>query len=339
MAGGKYGAAVLVGQDGGLKGLNLAADAHDLLLIHADAGTQHRQLAGQVGAADGLHGLAGHLPQAFAGDQRAAVLPQGNSLGHPHHVAAHQNGEVVLRAALPQQLLQPGERHYKQPDAAGIGGQFLGQVQHLLPGTVTGVGGRGKMHCRDLQAALGHHVAGHRAINTAGEQQQGPPAGPDGDTARAGQLIGVDIGALLPDLHGNGDLGLLHLDLEVMEAGKQVPAQLPADLRAFHREGLIAALGLHLKGAGSGKLFGKVFRGGGADDRKVLFHHAALGHGHNAEYRLQAANRLIHVHALGEGLHIGGGLGMPDLEFPQRLQAAAGVFGHDIFKGAAVEAL
>ena len=195
------------------------------------------------------------------------------------------------------------------------------------------------MHCRDLQAALGHHVAGHRAINTAGEQQQGPPAGPHGDAARAGQLIGVDIGALLPDLHGNGDLGLLHLYLEVMEAGKQVPAQLPADLRAFHREGFIAALGLHLKGAGSGKLFGKVFRGGGADDRKVLFHHAALGHGHNAEYRLQAAHRLIHVHALGEGLHIGGGLGMPDLEFPQRLQAAAGIFGHDIFKGAAVEAL
>ena len=172
------------------------------------------------------------------------------------------------------------------------------------------------MHCRDLQTALRHHIAGHRAINTAGEQQHGPSAGPDGDTARTGQLIGVDIGALLPDLHGNGDLGLLHLYLEVMEAGKQVPAQLPADLRAFHREGFIAALGLHLKGAGSGKLFGKVFRGGGADDRKVLFHHAALGHGHYAEDGLQAANRLIHVHALGEGLHIGGGLGMPDLEFP-----------------------
>ena len=172
------------------------------------------------------------------------------------------------------------------------------------------------MHGGELKAPLRHHVAGHRAINTAGEQQQGPPAGPDGDAARTGQLVGVNVGALLPDLHGNGDLGLLHLYLEVMEAGKQVPAQLPADLRAFHREGLIAALGLHLKGAGSGKLFGKVFRGGGADDRKVLFHHAALGHGHNAEYRLQAANRLIHVHALGQGLHIGGGLGMPDLEFP-----------------------
>ena len=80
------------------------------------------------------------------------------------------------------------------------------------------------MHGGDLKPALRHHVAGHRAINTAGEQQHSPPAGPHGDAARAGQLIGVDIGALLPDLHGNGDLGLLHLDLEVMEAGKQVPA-------------------------------------------------------------------------------------------------------------------
>ena len=49
--------------------------------------------------AQGLHGLAGHLPQDLAGDQaRSAVGLPGDGFGHAHHEAAHDEGEVLLRA-------------------------------------------------------------------------------------------------------------------------------------------------------------------------------------------------------------------------------------------------
>ena len=81
MPGGKHGAAVLVGQDGGLKGADLPGDADDLLLVHA-----HHRAGGwaggtrRVGGGHGLHGLAGHLAQALAGDhgpRAAAGRPPG----------------------------------------------------------------------------------------------------------------------------------------------------------------------------------------------------------------------------------------------------------------------
>ena len=61
------------------KVLIFAGDGDNFFFIHAYQGPQHRHSAHRVGAGDGLHRLAGHLAQAFTGNQsRATGLP-----GHP----------------------------------------------------------------------------------------------------------------------------------------------------------------------------------------------------------------------------------------------------------------
>jgi len=55
---GEDGAAILVGQDAGLKGIDMAGGLDDLGLIHADERAQDGQILGSIGALQGLDGLA-----------------------------------------------------------------------------------------------------------------------------------------------------------------------------------------------------------------------------------------------------------------------------------------
>ena len=63
---GKDGAAVLVGQDAGLKGIDVAGRLDDLGLVHPDEGAEDGQVLGGIGALQGLDGLACHLGQSRA---------------------------------------------------------------------------------------------------------------------------------------------------------------------------------------------------------------------------------------------------------------------------------
>ena len=90
---GEDGAAVLVGQDARLKGVDVAGRLDDLGLVHADEGTEDGQVLGGVGTLQSLDGLAGHLCQALAGDEGFTALLSGDDVGNAHHAAAHEDGE------------------------------------------------------------------------------------------------------------------------------------------------------------------------------------------------------------------------------------------------------
>ena len=142
MAGGKHGAAVLIGQDGGVIGADLPGDLHDLLLVHAHNGAQDGDADHLAGDGHGVHGLAGHLAQTLAGDQGLGPAPLGHRLGNAHHKAAHDDGEQLLGAGAAQLLLNGGEGDHMDGEVAAPGGEQPGQLQHLLLGLGRGVGVR-----------------------------------------------------------------------------------------------------------------------------------------------------------------------------------------------------
>ena len=77
---GKNGAAVLVGQDAGLKGIDVAGRLNDLGLVHPDEGAEDGQVLGGIGALQGLDGLACHLGQTLAGDEGLTALLLGDDV-------------------------------------------------------------------------------------------------------------------------------------------------------------------------------------------------------------------------------------------------------------------
>ena len=95
-------------------------------------------------------------------------------------------------------------------------------------------------------------------------------AGAYRQTARSLDLGAVDIGGMVADLDHDLQLGVVDIDPQVMVLIQQVGAQFAADLGAFHRVGLVGALGLDLKGAHTAQFLAKVGLGGLADGIKIL---------------------------------------------------------------------
>ena len=124
---GKDGAAVLIGQDARLEGVDVSGRLDDLGLVHADEGAEDGQVLGGVGTLQSLDGLAGHLCQALAGDEGFTALLPGDDVGNAHHAAAHEDGEENIGRVIADILLGLGIRHHKEVGAAGIGGDELGQ--------------------------------------------------------------------------------------------------------------------------------------------------------------------------------------------------------------------
>ena len=155
-------AAVLIGQNRGLVSADLLRIIHDFSLVKADQRAEHGHIAHRVRAAKTAHGLAGNLPQRFTGDQRRALGTLGNGIGNAHHVAAHQDGELAIRALLIKLLLKLGKRHNVQADGACVCRDLLGKVDDLLLGLFRGEGKGMVMDCAKLHAALGDHVSCNR---------------------------------------------------------------------------------------------------------------------------------------------------------------------------------
>ncbi|MPN03507.1 hypothetical protein SDC9_150737 [bioreactor metagenome] len=213
MPGGKHGAAILVGEDGGLKGADVAGQADDLLLVHSDHRTQHRQGAHRLGALHGPHSLGGHLPQGFPRDQGAGPRAPGDVLRDAHHKPAHEYGEQLLGAVAAQLLLHLGKGHHMHREPAAPAAENAAQLQHLFLGLGRGVGVAEKMHQLGHRAPLGHHPDGHGAVDAPGKQTGRPAAHAQGQAAGAGLRVGVDEGGGLPHLQMNRYLRMVHIYL------------------------------------------------------------------------------------------------------------------------------
>ena len=336
---GEYGAAVLVGEDRGLKGIDLTGDRDNFLLVHADAGTEYRQVAHRAGNGHGGHGLAGNLTERLTGDERTAAVLNSYALGNAHHKAAHDEREQLLVALVADFLLNVGERHDHNAHAAAPCGQLTAQLKHLLFGALGRIRIAEKVDAAQLQTALGHHPAGNRGVNAAGEQQRCTAVRADRHAACTRNRTGVNEGVLLAHLNVYGQVGMVHVRTNIREQISKLAADVLADLCRCHREFLVSALGLDLKGLSRRKIGCQIVLCGRNDTLERLFRaDRCTGDGRKAEHTACALHNRICVRIV-RNLHINDRLAHGDLAVCNVRHAALEVFQQTVLKGLAVQSL
>ena len=336
---GEYGAAVLVGEDGGFEGVDLTGDRDDLLLIHADARTEYRQLAHRAGNGHGGHGLAGNLTERLTGDERTAAVLNSYALGNAHHKAAHDEREQLLVALVADFLLNVGERHDHNAHAAAPCGQLAAQFKHLLFGALGRIRIAEKVDAAQLQTALGHHPAGNRGVDAAGEQQRCTAVRADRHATCTRNRTGVNEGVLLAHLNVHGQVGMVHVRTNIREQISKLAADVLADLCRCHREFLVTALGLDLKGLSCRKIGCQIVLCGRDDALEGLFRaYRRAGDGREAEYAACTFHNGIGIRIIRD-FNINDRLAHGDLAVGNVRHAALEVFQQTILKGFAVESL
>ncbi len=160
--------AILKGLDRGLKGPDLLRDIHDLLLVKADHRPEHRHGAYLIRSGQGLDRLGSHLPDALPGDQPQTFLLPGDPLPDPHHIAAHDDRQLLVGALVVDIQLDIGKVHDMEPDRPSIPGHQAGQLHHLFLSPLAGIGRRMEVDRFDHHPALGDHIPCHRAVDPAG---------------------------------------------------------------------------------------------------------------------------------------------------------------------------
>ena len=194
------------------------------------------------------------------------------------------------------------------------------------------------MHHFQLHAPAGDHIGGNGAVQTAGKQAHRPAAHADGQAAGAGDGGRVDIGVLLPDLHINRQIRMVHIRFHVEEL-PQLAAYILGDLDGVHGELLVCPAALHLEGSGLGKFIRQIGLGGLRNGVHLLGTRDGAGHRHDAEHLTGSLEGGLHVAVLGLRLHIDSALANVDLEAAAGLHPAADIAHQLILKTAAVQAL
>ena len=338
MTGGEDGAAVLVGQDGCVEGADVAGDLDNFLLVHADQGTEDGLLHHVLGDRHRRHGLAGHLSQTLAGDQSASAHPVCDHLRNAHHEPAHGQGEVGLRTAPAQLLLDAGEGDDVHGQATAVAGQQAGQLQHLLLGLVGGVRVAEEMHHLQCQAALGHHVAGHRGVNAAGEQCHSTSAHTHRQAASARLRVGVDIAGKVADFQVDDQLRIVDVHLQMRVGFREQAAYVLAQLDGGHGEGLVAALGLHLEALGVFQVLVQIGTGGLEKGVRVLLAGFGTGQAHDAKQLLHGLPCAVQIAGLLQRFHVDDGLTGDGADAAVGVEAALEVAHQPLFKATAVQA-
>ena len=105
------------------------------------------------------------------------ALERADFLGSPERItvgedeAAQKKREIFLVAGACQLLLNVRQRHNVDIYVTCPVCDQTGKLQHLLPCPLACIRERLEMHRLKPYAALGHHPAGNRRINSAGQQQ------------------------------------------------------------------------------------------------------------------------------------------------------------------------
>ena len=236
-------------------------------------------------------------------------------------------------------LLNVGERHDHNAHAAAPCGQLAAQFKHLLLGALGRIRIAEKVDAAQLQTALGHHPAGNRGVNAAGEQQRCTAVRADRHAARTRNRTGVNEGVLLAHLNVHDEVGMVHVRTNIREQISKLAADVLADFGGGHREFLVTALGLDLKGLSRRKIGCQIVLCGRNDALERLFRaDRCTGDGGKAEYAACALHNRICVRIV-RNLYINDRLAHGDLAVCNVRHAALEVFQQTILKGFAVESL
>ena len=236
-------------------------------------------------------------------------------------------------------LLNVGERHDHNAHAAAPCGQLAAQLKHLLLGALGRIRIAEKVDAAQLQTALGHHPAGNRGVNAAGEQQRCTAVRADRHAARTRNRTGVNEGVLLAHLNVHGQVGMVHVRTDLREQISKLAADVLADFGGGHRKFLVAALGLDLKGLSRRKIGCQIVLCGRNDTLERLFRaDRCTGDGRKAEHTACTLHNRICVRVV-RNLHINDRLAHGDLAVCNVRHAALEVFQQTILEGFAVESL
>ena len=239
-------AAVLIGQDGGLEGADLFRDLDDLLLVKADQRAEDREGADLIGHGERRKGLRGHLPDALSGDQAQASGLLCQPLRDPHHIAAHDDRELVMRTFFVDIELDLCKIDIVQADRPCVDRDLLRKVDDLLQRPLTGIGRRIEIDGIDPDTALCDHIAGDRGIDPSGEKQHAFSAHADRKTAGSGDHMRVEVD-LFPDLHIEHVFRRMDIDGQAGAGLQDRVPQFRTDLGRVHGILLVHTPGLHLK--------------------------------------------------------------------------------------------
>ena len=292
----KDGAAVLIGLNRNIVGINFSGNVNDLGFVHTDQRTEHRHRCDRIRAGQCRERLTGDLTETLACDDCTAVLLQCELARDLHHQTAHQNREEFVRAVPLQLLLNLRKRHAVESHAAAPRRQLFAELFNLEQRALRGVGRACEVARGNPQAALCHHIGSDRAVDAAGEQQHGVAGCSDRQTACALFPCGVNICIRIADLDRDCDIRIRDIDFQMRIMGQQNAAELrtaqfTADLRRLHREGLVRTLCLNLKGLCAGQRFLKIRHSLRGNICKCLFAGQRTAERCNPEHLFQTRHR------------------------------------------------
>ena len=220
----------------------------DLLLVGADERTQDRHRHGLVDRSDVVERLRGDLAERLAGDDGLGALDLGDALGDAQHDATVREDPQALRHGKGDLALAVAEGDDVEPAHRAGRGEGLDDVLAEPLALVGGLGTPREVHRDAGGAAAADHPRGHGRVEAAGEQRHDLAGGADGKAADAGGARGIDVDAALDDVHDDGDVRVVDVDLLVGERLAQGRAHELVHLEGVQRVRGRGAAGMDLEG-------------------------------------------------------------------------------------------
>ena len=94
------GAAIFIRLDRCLVGTDFQGNIDDILFVETDQRAEDRKCADCIGNRQGMNRLGCYLTDALAGDESETVVFLRQLFRDLHHVAAHDNRQLLMRALL-----------------------------------------------------------------------------------------------------------------------------------------------------------------------------------------------------------------------------------------------
>ena len=242
----KDGAAVFEGLDRCLKCSDLFGILNNIIFVESDQRAVNRQCADCIGRAQAVQGLTCHLADALACDQADGILGQRNLLRNPHHISAHDDCQFVMRALFVNGKLDVCKIHDVELDRTSVNSYKGSQVHDLLLCALACVGRSVEINRIDLDATLGNHVSGNRAVDSAGQKKCRAAVGADRHTAGAGHGDGIDKNAVAY-FYGQRNFRVVHIHMHFRKAVEQVFAQVCRQFHGSLRETLVSPASEHFE--------------------------------------------------------------------------------------------
>ncbi|MNC27295.1 hypothetical protein D3C75_754630 [compost metagenome] len=232
----------MLGEVGGADFVGLV---DDVLLVAGQQRAQHQLVGGRVDDRQVRQGLAGHLGNRLAGDQRVDLQAVGHVRGTAQHHALQGHTHVAVVDLVEDLADHFLERHADEQHAlaaAVLLPQVVGHFHHAqLVGTAAEVEEAEVGH----QATAHHLVGRHGGVEAAGHQYQGLLQGAQRVAADALVLVVDHVQALVADFDAHQHFRVLQLDAGCAALLTQLAADITVDV---HRGEVVVAAALAAHG-------------------------------------------------------------------------------------------